>query len=105
MPTANDIKLTGAGDVLRELREQAGLGLREAATELGWNPGELSKYETNKVGVSLDIVEKIAKLVKKPAEAVVLQCLQTRYKTLSTKDTPVGKALGQLLKAIDNSAK
>lgn len=105
MPASNDIKLTGAGDVLRELREQAGLSLREAAGKLDWYPGELSKYETNKVGVSLEIVEKIADLVGKPREAVVLQCLQTRYTKLAQKDSPVGKALGHLLKAIDNTAK
>jgi len=101
----NELKLTNAGNVLRGLREEANLGLREAAEKLGWNPGELSKYETDKVGVTLDIVEKIADLVGKPREAVALLCLQARYETLAQKDSPIGKAVGRLLTELDKTAK
>jgi transcriptional regulator with XRE-family HTH domain len=100
----NEIKLRNVGSVLRGLREEANLSLREAAAKLGWNHGELSKFETDKVGVSLEIVEKIADVVGMPREAVILRCLQARYRSLAGKDTPIGKALGRLLNEIDKHA-
>jgi transcriptional regulator with XRE-family HTH domain len=96
----SDIRLTGSGAVLRELREEAKLGLREAAERLGWDPGLLSKYETNQVGVTLESVESIAELVGRSKEAVVLQCLRSRYESFSKANTPIGKALGELLEKL-----
>ena len=93
-------RITDAGSVLRELREQADLSLREAADILGWNQGVLSKYETNKVGVTLEIIDQIAGAFKMPPEKVALKCLQARYEAFTLKDSPVGQAMGELLEKI-----
>jgi transcriptional regulator with XRE-family HTH domain len=67
-------KIGPAGEVLRALRGEAGLSQPELAEKLGWDPTRLSKYENNRLMLSLDVIDKIARALGVPAEAVVLRC-------------------------------
>src|SRR5437763_506285 len=96
----SDVRIGEVGEILRMAREDAGLSLQNVADRLGCNRATVSKYESNKIAVSLDIVESIADAVGCPKDQLVLQCLQQRYSTSKHRNSPIGKLFGQLLKNI-----
>lgn len=85
--------IEGVGDVIKELRTQEKLTLDELADRLDWDKSRLSKYENNKLGLSLDAIEKIAVALRLRAEPVILRCLQCRYPALSSPRSKAGKLL------------
>ncbi len=48
------------GDILRELRGKAGIGIKRLAPELGVTYSYLSKLENNQIRPSEDLVERVA---------------------------------------------
>src|SRR5687768_10898334 len=96
----NDFRLKGSGQVLRQVRDEAGVSLRELAERLGWSQGTLSKYETNQLGVSLEIVDQIADAIGCSREELALRCLKERYSSLANSSTKVGKLANSLVKAL-----
>jgi len=93
---AGNLKLTGVGRTIRQLREQAGLSQAELSRRLGWAAGKLSKYETNHLALSLEVIEEIARVLEQRPDVVVLRCLQHRYPALGTSE------VGRLLEAMVN---
>lgn len=85
-----------AGGFLRKLRLDAGVGLRELSRRTGFGPGELSKYENGKVGITLDIVDAVADALQLPREYAALTCLLGRYRKLADRRNPIGKAFEAL---------
>lgn len=75
-------KLTNCGDALREIRQEAGLSLGDLAELLQWNKGRLSKYETGRLPLSVDVIEQIATTLHLRPEAVILKCVQCQYPAL-----------------------
>jgi len=60
----------------------------------------LSKYETNRLGLSLPVIEKIAGALELPPLFVVLQCLKHRYPNLSKPDSKAGQILERLVREL-----
>jgi transcriptional regulator with XRE-family HTH domain len=50
----------GFGELLRQLRRSAGLGIKRLAPELGVNYTYLSKLESNQIGPSEQLVGRVA---------------------------------------------
>jgi transcriptional regulator with XRE-family HTH domain len=96
-----ELRLSNSGNVLREARERAGLSLRELADRLGWNQGSLSKYESSQTGLSLEVIEQIAKALGCSAEELALRCLRERFASLS-RSTVEGKLTNDLIDALAN---
>jgi len=95
---AGNLKLTGVGQAIRQLRENAGFSQAEMSMRLGWVSGKLSKYETNHLALSLNVIDAIAKALEQRPDVVVLYCLQHRYPDLGK-----GK-IGSLLEALINQS-
>lgn len=94
------IKIDGAGDAIRTLREASGLTLQGLAERVGWDRGRLSKYENNRLGLSISVIEEIARALGEPSLAVVLLCLKQRYPELS--NSKAGKLVEQLVEEVSN---
>jgi len=95
---AGNLKMKGVGQAIRQLREEEGLSQSEMSMRLGWVAGKLSKYETNHLALSLEVIEEIARALKQRPDVVVLYCLQYRYPSLGTSE------VGSLLEALVNSS-
>ena len=78
------------------------MSLRELAERLGWDRGRLSKYETNTLGLTLPLIEEIAKALEMRTEVVVLECLMNRYPSL--KSSEVGKHLKRAVNCLEGKA-
>ncbi|SRR6266498_639411 len=91
---ADILKIDGAGEVIRRLREEAGIGLNQLAASLGWDKGRISKYENNHLALALPVIEDIAEAIGLRPEVVVLECLKHRYPTLA------GSKIGHLLASL-----
>ena len=83
--------------MIRTLRQQAGLSLEEMARRIGWDKGRLSKYENSRLGLSLPVIEDIAKALGERPEVVVLRCLKERYPALSSSKSEVGRLVQHLV--------
>ena len=100
-----DLKMNGSGHVLRQMRDEAGVSLRELAEKLDWNQGTLSKYENNQLGLSLEVAEQIADALGCSREELAVRCLQARYNTLAKSTTNVGKLAYNLVEALAKKSK
>jgi transcriptional regulator with XRE-family HTH domain len=69
----------GVGQILRQLRREAGLTIEQVASKLGWDKSRLSRYETNQIGLSNCVLEKIAGAIGLPPAFVVLSCFFTPF--------------------------
>ncbi len=92
---AGDLTISGGGAAIRRLREKVGVGLNELAGKLAWNPGRLSRYETNKIGVSLHAICELGDKLGVPPEQLLLECLKELNPGLS--QTAGGKILEKIV--------
>ena len=90
---SNHVSIDGAGEVLRNCRLEAELSLEQLADRLQWDKGRLSKYENNRLGVTLDVIEQIAVALGHRAEPIVLKCVQHLYPALASNRSRVGRLL------------
>lgn len=91
------MKLSGVGDVIRSLREERGISIRDLAKSSGILKSTLSRYENNKVSLSLKAIEKIAKGLGVPAPMITMICLKKFYPILRDPKSNASKAMDQLL--------
>ena len=71
--------------------------LEGLARKLNWNKGRLSKYENDRLGMSLSVLDKIAKALGEWTEVLVLLCLKQQYPKLSRPDSEAGQLLDALV--------
>ena len=98
-----NLQIESAGEALRELRTRAGLTLQDLADRInqeGWDRSRLSKYETNKLGLSLPVIEEIAAALGYPPLFVVLHCLKHRYPDLKRLGSKAGRLLESLVREL-----
>jgi transcriptional regulator with XRE-family HTH domain len=88
------ITMRAVGSVIRTLRENSGYSLKALAAKLHWSHGRLSKYENDKLAVSLEIIEEIAKALNISPITIVYKCLELRYPKM--KSSSAGKLFGQI---------
>lgn len=93
-------KLDNSGGALRELRESLGISLRELAQRLSWDRGILSKYENNRLGLSLSRIDDIAGALGLRPEVVILFILKKRYPSLAS-TSPIN-LLDQLVEKMEH---
>ena len=74
--------ISGVGSALAELRARAKLSLAELADKVETSKSALSKIENNERPVSLQLLERLAKPLKWRPEALILFCLQSKYRAL-----------------------
>ena len=91
-----ELQIEKAGQVIRDLRSERGIGLNELAARMGWDKGRLSKYETNQLGLSLSAVGEIAKALHVRPEVLVFECLKQVYPRLR-RDSEERQLLEQLI--------
>ena len=94
----DDLRLDGAGSVIRDYRIKAGLTLRQCAKELGWDPGRLSKYETGALAVSASVIEAVAPKLRQRPEVLLLECVRRRYPEFNKSKS--GKMIENLIENI-----
>jgi transcriptional regulator with XRE-family HTH domain len=90
-----DIKLKGAGEAIRALRERREVSLRDLAKTLKWDRGRLSKYENNQLPLTLHIIERIATILDERPEVLLHSCLKILHPHMGK--NPVGKLLRRLI--------
>jgi transcriptional regulator with XRE-family HTH domain len=96
-----NMKIEGAGAVIRKYREQHNISLRELALRLGWDRGRLSRYENNDLALSLDALSQIATALGERPEVVVFECLRALHRNLD--NSPLGKIVGSIVAGLDDS--
>ena len=96
-------KIDRVGQAIRTLRKQSGLSLAELAHSLGWDKGRLSKYENDRLALSLPVLEEIARALRQRPEVVLLYCLKHRYPKLSLAGSEVGTLLDRLVEKLGES--
>jgi transcriptional regulator with XRE-family HTH domain len=86
-PTASAIQITvrGAGGLIRELREKKSLQAKELAQLSGIDPSVLSKIENNLLGLSTDMLNKIAPVLGINPIDFASKCLDQLRKTNAAK--------------------
>lgn len=90
-------KFDSAGEVVRALRERAGLSLSELADRVGVDKSSLSKYENNQLSVSFSVLERIAGGLGVSPLLVLMKCLKHRYPSLRRPNSKVGALVGELV--------
>ena len=78
----HELKLETVGAAIRGLRLDAGLTQQVLAKRLGWSVGTVSKYETNRLALSLRAIEQIAEAIGKHTLEVVFECLKVKFPRL-----------------------
>jgi transcriptional regulator with XRE-family HTH domain len=99
------LKLRGVGKVIQELREEANLSQQELANTIRCDKTQLSKYENDRLALSLAAIDRIAQAVNLPVEAVVLRCFKHLFPALSSPESEVGQLLESLVTAIEKRQK
>jgi len=97
----NDPNIGKVGEAIRNLRLNAGISMSELANRLGWDKARLSKYENNRLGLTLSSIERIAAALGKHPEFVVFECLATKYPRLNDPKSAIGKLLQDLIVELD----
>ena len=92
-----EIRFEGSGEVIRQLRTDAGINLRELADRIDFSFSALSKIENNERSLSLSLIERIAQAVEVPPENIILKCLEFRFPKL--KETRAGAIVARYLTA------
>ena len=100
--TATGMTIRNAGSAIRAKRKQADLSLEALAELSGINHGLLSKYENNKVGVSIPVINKIAEALGERTEALACQCLREAYPALAKPRTKIARHFAELLDLLEN---
>jgi transcriptional regulator with XRE-family HTH domain len=95
-------ELVGAGNAVRQLRLECGLTLPELAVRLGWDKGLLSKYETDRLALSLSTIVAIAAALKRTPEAIVFECLKEVSPGLS--DSKTGRLMESIIDRLSGMA-
>ena len=95
---AANVKIAGAGSVIRRARETAGLSQRELAQRIKMPVSTLCRYESGERAIALEVVGRIAAGCGHPEEALVLECIRAMYPRLA--DTRFGALLEQIVNAI-----
>ena len=95
MEPTPEIRFEGYGPILRQLREDAGIGVRDLARRMECSHSRISKIESNALSISMTMLEQLATALELPPETVVLRCLERRYPQLQ--QTPAGKLMSNLL--------
>ena len=92
-----DIRFEGCGQVIRKLRKDAELTVRQFAEIAGCekDSGRITKIEKNEVSVSLNMIVEIAAGLEVPYEKIVVQCLEARFPKMRT--TEAGKIVAEFL--------
>ena len=91
-------KLSDAGAAVRQARQRLGLSLNDVAGRLGWDKGRLSKYETNELALSSDVLDAIAGALDCRPEVLLLECLRSKYPSLKSSKT--GHLLNELIREL-----
>ena len=90
------LKFETLGDELRTIREECKVSLSELARKINWNKGRLSKYEKNKIALTVDAIEQIAQGLQIPSPVIVIRFLKKLYPVLSNPQNHEAKLLDQL---------
>jgi transcriptional regulator with XRE-family HTH domain len=82
------LNIEGTGDVIRQERIAGGYPLlKDFALLIGMPDSTLSRYERNERALTLEAIEQIAAGLERPAELLILKCLQARYPKLKASKT------------------
>lgn len=95
--TDSDFKIESTGDVVRAMREKAGLSLQQLADRIGADKSSLSKYENNQLAMSLRTIERIAEGLELAPLVVLFECLRHRYPMLRSSKSKVGGLVQDLV--------
>ena len=95
-----DLTIASSGDAIRGLRMAQGLSLQDVATRIGWDKSRLSKYETNRLDLSIEVIEQIAQALGHPPLFVVLKCLKHRYPELGSRRSKLGRLLDSVVREL-----
>lgn len=99
-PLDRNIQISSAGQAIRSLRVAQKLSLHQLADRIGWDKARLSKYENNKLGLSLAVIEELATGLECEPLFLVLTCLKHRYPELSRKGSKIGHTLDKLVRQL-----
>ena len=93
------MKIDGAGEAVRRVREATGLQQKEFAERANMNASTLCRYENGERALTLDVIRQIAIAAGKPEEVLTLECLQIAYPRLG--ESTAGALLKKLVKALE----
>lgn len=93
---SNEITFLGAGNVLRRYRTKQRLTIDELAKRMGINKSTLSRYETDEMPLSDQVIAKAAKALRVKATELMFDCLCHLQRGL--KNSPFGKLMSDLVR-------
>ena len=90
-----ELRIEGAGEVIRQARQEKGVSLRALSELLGWDRSRLSRYETNRNALTLVTIQAIAEKLAVSPSLLLWQSLKKVHKDIE--ETEIGAAVEQII--------
>lgn len=92
------------GDKIKNLREERGIPAQELASHLGVSPSTLSNWESNRRGIDIDNIVKIARYFHVSTDFLLgnyneIDMVMERYSRLSKNNKDI---INRLIESLDN---
>ena len=94
------LRIEGAGSAIKQIRVKSGHTLQAAADRLRWHKSRLVKYENNRLGLSLAVIEELAGVYEVPPLVIAFRCLQHVYPALQSPRSKPRGILENLIKEL-----
>jgi transcriptional regulator with XRE-family HTH domain len=100
----NSIKfqLKFSGGVIKRLRQEKNISLRDLESETKISRSLLSRYENDQVSISIDSLEAIARVIGIPVLYLIIELLKNKYPHLTDKNSHISNILDELSNALLN---
>lgn len=100
MKDSYKFKLKSSGQVIKNLRQEKNISLRDLESETKISRSLLSRYENGQLSISIDSLEAIAKVLCLPVPYLVIELLKNKYPHLADKKNNVANILDDLSAAL-----
>lgn len=96
----DNILIKSAGQILKKIRTDKEISLRQLEEGTKINRGLLSRYENNEVNIELDVLERIAVGLNIPAPLIIVEWLKEKHPKLRNPENKIGQLLNELSKEL-----
>jgi transcriptional regulator with XRE-family HTH domain len=97
---SSKFKIKSSGDIIRSLRKEKKISLRDLESKTKISRSLLSRYENGQLSISIDSLEAIAKVIGIPVPYLVIELLKHKYSYLTDKKSNISNILNKLSTAL-----
>ncbi|MHB0947272.1 MAG: helix-turn-helix domain-containing protein [Sedimentisphaerales bacterium] len=100
MKDLTQFKLKSSGEIIKRLRLEKNISLRDLESETKINRSLLSRYENGQLSISMDSLEAIAKALDIPVPYLIIELLKHKYPHLTDNKSNISNILNELSAAL-----